>query len=150
MRSWHAVGLFCEDIRQERNGQSLMAIWPDNLHVPAVPSTLPRIAVFIRIHVDPLADVGSISAVLRLFDGSENSIGGFTEENVKDTQKVSRDSDLPWAGFMLSAVAFGFPINSTGKLFLIVRVGDEEVVCGTLNIVSSNAATSSAASVQPE
>jgi len=150
MRSWHAVGLFCEDIRQERSGQSLMAIWPDNLHVPVIPSTIPRLSVFVRINVDPLANIGSISVVLRLFDGSENRIGGFTEENVKDTQKSSRDSDLPWAGFMISAVAFGFQINSTGKLLLVVRVGDEEVICGALNIVGGSSATSSTSSVQPE
>jgi hypothetical protein len=149
MRSWHAVGLFCEDIRQEQNGQSLMAIWSDNLHVPGLPAILQRISVFIRIHIDPHASVGSISAVLRLFDGSENSIGGFTEDNVKDTQKASRESGLPWAGFMLSAIAFGFPISSSGKLLLVVRVGDEELVCGALNIVSDNPTTSSTSSAAP-
>src|SRR5215467_7522451 len=135
MPLWHAVGLFCEDIRQEQNGQSLMAIWPDNLNLLQLPTILPRIAVFVRIQVDPVASVGAVSASLRLVDGSENQIGRFTEGSVRDTQRASRDIGLPWAGFMLSAIAFGFTINSTGKMLIVARVGEEEIVCGALNII---------------
>lgn len=150
MRPWHAIGLFCEDVRQEKNGQSLMAIWPDNVQVPQIPGALPRMAVFVRVQVEPTADIGAISAKILFPDKSEHPIGDFSAEQVKETQKTSREAGAPWAGFMLTAIAFGFPIEQTGRLLLVAKIGDEEIVCGGLNVVLGEKVTpSSTASLPP-
>jgi len=134
MRSWHAIGIFCEDIRQEKTGQSLMGIWPDNVNVPEAPGVFPRIGVYVRVHVEPSANVGAISGRLRFPDGSHHELGAFDLNLVKKTQEESRQKDAPWAGFVLTALAYNFPIQAEGRLLLLARIGDDEVVCGSLNV----------------
>ena len=135
MPSWQVVGLFCEDIREEKTGvDTLVGILPDNLNVTVMPGLLPKLCVYLRIHIDVNADVRSITAVLRLPPSTDKSLGGFESHFIKETQEDSRKKGAPLAGFIIKAVGGAMNIPAPGRLLAIVKINDEEVVCGSLNI----------------
>jgi hypothetical protein len=137
MRPWHAVALFCEDIRDEQGPKkSLMGVLPDNLTVPETPGALPKLGIYVRINLDPSTkDVGEIAVKLRFADGTENSLGGFDADTVKRSLLDARSKGAPWCGFVLTALAIPFPVTNSGQILAVALVGDEEVVCGGLNIL---------------
>src|SRR5271166_4517656 len=145
MRPWHAIGVFCDDIRQEVSAISLMGVYPDNLSVPRI-GALPRLGTYIRIHIDPSTEISSISAKICFPNGMENEIGRFDTDHIKSTQSDSRQKGAPWSGFIITALAINVPIDAAGRILLVAVIGDEELVCGGLNveIASDPAATASA------
>jgi hypothetical protein len=133
MRAWNAIGLFCEDVRE--NGRSIIGIMPDHMEVNVIPGALPKIGIYIRVHLDPTDDVKSITAAIKFPDGNTSALGGFNTEQIQQTQRDTIAKGTPWAGFIITAVAAPFPIASVGRLLLIVKVDDQEMVCGSLNVI---------------
>src|SRR5947199_412358 len=77
MQSRHAIGIFCEDIREEKNEvYSLIGVMPDNINVPATPGMLPKLAIYARFHVPPTLNVGAIDLKLRFANGVEVALRG--------------------------------------------------------------------------
>jgi hypothetical protein len=143
MQKWHAIGLFCEDVREEKTGHSLIGIMPDNLRVSSVPGVLPKLGMYFRVHLDPAADAVAISSKVRFPDGTEHVLSTFDQGAVRATQEQSRSKGAPWVGFVMVAVASPLPIPAEGRICAVVTVGDEDIVCGALNVEITPEATAS-------
>ena len=133
-RPWNIVGVFCEDIREEKTGHTLIGILPDNLSVPEVPGAIPKLGIYVRCHVETHANVGPISLKLKFADGEIVKLADFSEAKVKATQEDARNKGAPLAGFVLLAVAVMVQIRTTGRILAIVEIGKEEVLAAALNI----------------
>jgi hypothetical protein len=145
----NVVGFFCEDIREEKTGHTIIGIFPDNMNVSALPGALPKLGVYIRCHVDPSEDVGPISGKLVFADGDEIPLADFDEAAVKKTQEETRKKGTPIAGFIMIAVAMMVQIKEAGRILAIVKIGKTEILAATLNIQVDPASPAATASPPP-
>src|SRR5215216_4079886 len=151
MRQWHAIGLFGDDLRQELgNRASLMGVYPDNANIAGGSVVLPRLAIYVRIHIAPDADLGPISVKIRFPNGEEDVLGEYDVNSIKQTQGLVRDKGGPWVGLIVSAIALQVRAEE-GRILLVAKVGDDEVVCGSLNlqVVEQQTTLVATASEQP-
>jgi hypothetical protein len=131
---WNIVGIFCEDVREEKTGHTIIGIFPDNMNVPALPGALPKLGIYIRCHVDPSAEIKGLSAKLRSVDGEEIQLAAFDEAAIKKTQAETREKGTPLAGFIMIAVAMMVQVRQPGRMIAIVNVDDTEVIAASLNL----------------
>lgn len=144
MRDWNAVCLFCEDVREEKNGDTLLGIFPDNVNLPVIPTAFPKLGVYVRIHAVVNSKIQSISAKLRTANGEEIPFGSFDEEKIKETFARSEKQGAPTSGFIIRGTAAPFGVLAAGRILMLVKVNDEEIICGSLNLqVVPNPATAS-------
>ena len=135
MQSWNAVGVFCDDFREEaRNLHSVMGIYPDNINVPKIPGTFARLGMYLRIHVKVDANIGEFGIFLRLPDGREETLEGFGAEFIRAEVDKARADGRPTAGFIWQTVAQGLTITEPGTIQLLVRMGGEETIAAVLRV----------------
>ena len=113
MRSWHAIGLFCEDIREEN--RTLLGIFSDHLAFPSLPGILSKMGVYVRIHVDLKAPAQNISALLRAPEKEMSRLGRFDLDSIKKAQADSLSNKLPLTGFVITAIAAPMMFNHPDK-----------------------------------
>lgn len=149
MRRWQAVGLFCEDIREEaRSLHTLIGVMPGNMRVPRIPGAFARLGMYVRVHVEAAAtDVGDIGMTLVLPDGNKNHFDGFTTDQVNVELQKAIENGLPHAGFMLQAVGTSVPIKAQGRIELVATIGNESIICASMRVFQE--ATVSSVSEQP-
>src|SRR5260370_20549029 len=137
MREWHAIGVFCEDIREEKSDLfSLIGIMQDNIKVNGIPGAIPKLGIYTRLHISPTLDVDEIKIKIRFADGQELEISTMDSTLIKKTQNDAINQKSPWAGLMNRAIAAPFFVQVPGRILLIVRLAEEELICGTLNIIA--------------
>jgi len=147
MPDWQAIGFVSDDFRQEVGGTaSIIGVHQDHLNVPSVPIGLAKLAFTIRVHVPLSLPAKNISAVLRFPNGTEQSLGTISQKEVENAQVENRKSGLPHVGFVFSAVAANLQMPTEGMSYLMAKYGEEERVCGVMNI---RVKPSSIASQQP-
>jgi hypothetical protein len=148
MPEWNAVCIFCEDIREENNGETLLGVFKDNLAVPPPPGFVGKIGVFVRVNVPVTSKAGDISVRLTTIDGKDMPIGTFAEIDVKNTLAESAKRGAPLSGFIFRGVASPFLVPQYGRVNVYTKMGAEEILCGTLNFVPTPH-SSATASAQP-
>ncbi len=135
-----ATGLFCEDIREEKQGtDTLIGILPDNIVVRALGQSeqsgqpvFPKLALYVRINVSSETHIETLSVKLRLPDGSVLNLTTFDKELIKKTQLDA--SEAPFMGFLSKTVFGPMPIPMEGRFEAIVELNGGEIVCGFLNV----------------
>jgi hypothetical protein len=150
------VGLFCEDIREERSGQdTLIGILPDNLELAPTPTATPglriisRLCLYIRINVDPSFDPGPLTIRLIYPNGEELTFGPMDPALVKKTREEALADGKPYAGLISKVVLGNFNAKSDGRVRLMLNAGGEDYLCGALNVRLLPAAAASASGPQP-
>jgi hypothetical protein len=147
--NWHAVGVFCDDIRPENEGRmSVMGIMPDNADVPGFPYMILRLGAYVRVHVLPTSNINQIEVLIRFPTGQQQTLGTFDAVQISKSKADAKESGASWCGFITAAVAGNVTIPESGILRLVAKVGEEEAICGSLNLRQS-ATPSSTASGQP-
>jgi len=136
MHEWNAVGLFCDDIREEN--RTLVGIFPDRLAFSTLPAVLPKMGIYVRVNVNANAEARDISVRLR-WSGGEHNLGHFPSDFVRNAQLEILTAELPLAGFVVTAMASPMQFNAPEQFLLLVRFGDEERICGNMLIVQSEA-----------
>lgn len=152
-----AVGLFCEDIREERSGQdTLIGILPDNLQLeqppaPGVPVAriLPRLCIYMRINIDPSFDPGPVTTRLIYPNGEELNFGPLDPALIKKTRDAALEENKPLAGFISKVVLGNFNTKSEGRIRLVLSAGGDDYLCGSLNIKLIAPTSSASASAPP-
>src|SRR5689334_701395 len=83
MARWSAIGFFCEDIRQEVNNvDTLIGVMPDNVAIGKnVPGMIPKLGIYVRVHIEPELEVKSITLTADFFDGKHRQVLGVFDEN---------------------------------------------------------------------
>jgi len=150
MPRWDAIGFFCEDVRQEMNNvETLIGIMPDNVAIEGVGGFLPKLGMYVRIHVTPDIDIESISVSVDFFNGEHRQeIGAFSRDQIEEEKRKIRISGGSLIGFICRGLLSPFPVPHHGPVRLKVRIGEEEIICGGIRFVEP-AITSSTASPQP-
>jgi hypothetical protein len=135
MAAVNIVGLFCEDIREEKSGAStLVGILTDNLVVPSIPFLLPRLALYVRVNFAVATDPGPIVIRVVLPDQSDPLIAPISPALIDTARAEARDNCSPIAGLITTAVASPFTIKQAGRVLAIANVQGQDVICGSLNI----------------
>jgi hypothetical protein len=130
----NVVGIFCEDVREEKTGHTIIGIFPDNVEVPHMPGAIPKLGIYVRCHIDPIAETGEISLKLKFPNGEESALlAKFDEATVKKTQADTRARGTPLCGLVLIAVLGMVQLREPGRILAIVTISGEEVLAGSLN-----------------
>ena len=132
---WQAIGIFCEDLREERNGQEIIVgTMPDNIAVGQMPALLPKLGLYIRIHLYPAASIKFISTKIRFPDKSELQLGSFNQSVIEDAQMRAQDAGAPVTGLISRGVLSPLNLPMAGRVLAIVEVDGQELVCAALNV----------------
>lgn len=136
----NAVAMFCEDIRDEVSGQhSIIGVFSDNLKVSTIPGVMPKLGVYVRIHLDVACEPSELMIIL--LDAENNLIGDniFTAELVARTLEDAKKTNKKVAGFFSQMVAGQMPIKQAGPIECHLRFNNETRFLGSLNLVLDQA-----------
>jgi hypothetical protein len=137
MQSFSAIGVFCEDIREEQSGQhTLVGIFSDNVNIPELPLFMPKLAIYIRINLDPAISTRTITTKLKVPGGPELPMANLSNLIDKSTSQA-RENGMPYAGLLAKTVFSPFPVQAAGKIEAIVQIEGVEYICGALNVIVS-------------
>jgi hypothetical protein len=157
--SLQVVGFFCEDIREEKSGQTtLVGILPDNINVPPRPPDapaslqprMPKLGLYVRINLSPDEGVRAMRTKLKFPDGGEAEMGLIDEATVAKSLQDAIASNLPVAGLLQYAVLQGLAIPTPpGLITGVLEVDGTEHTIAILRFVHEAGPTSSNASAPP-
>jgi hypothetical protein len=130
------IALFCDDIREEKIGTvSVIGIYPDNINVPKVPLALPKCGIYTRISFPVNNEPPERIALLLVHaDGTEVPLTILNTELIKKARSEAQAKGAPKAGLISTALLVPFEIKKEGRINVIAKIDDEDVVCGTLNV----------------
>jgi hypothetical protein len=144
-----AVALFCEDIREEKNGAiTLIGIMGDNATIPPAPpdmpdnfqAIMPKICVYTRLHFDADIDPGQISLTVLMPDGSVAATTNIEQDNINGA-RATRARGNPMAGITIRYVMGNFVIPKTlGRIVVNATIGEQSFIAGTLNFILAESA----------
>jgi hypothetical protein len=142
MRGVQAFALFCDSVRDETTStQTIVGVFPDNLNIAKVPSMIPRLSIYIRVMVDPTEDPGPMILSLVFPDGTEKAVQTFDAETVTAARAKSRETEMPYTGMITNITFPTFPVMQFGRVKVLLRAGEEEIVCGALTFLEAPAST---------
>lgn len=149
------MALFCEDIREEKDGiVSLMGILPDTVNVAQIQSpsdegamtrVLSKFCFFARINFDPKDNPPEPSLRLVFPDGQTVDFGKVEAATVQKAITEALTAGTPLAGVISRAVLAGFRAP-VGTVKLEVSLGGITHLAGAITFLH---ATSSTAPLQP-
>lgn len=136
MRHLSVVAIYAEDARDEVGGQTtIVGILPDVVELPAIPVLMPKLAVYLRIHV-PIGQEpkGPVKVVLRgeAID-VELDLGGFDEELIAKSSNENPDVDKVYLGLILVAKSSPFKVARVGRLATFVTIDGVEYDAGGIH-----------------
>jgi hypothetical protein len=132
-----AIGLFCEDIREERSGQdTIIGVLPDRINITSLPGMLPKLCLYVRVHVSPPEEVGPIVARIIMPDGKTLAEGKMEDEKIEQSRSKAAKDGHPYMGVILKFVIAPLPITQEGRISAEVDIGGrkEKEVCGALHL----------------
>ncbi len=129
------VGMFCEDIREEKaGGATLLGIFPDNVNVPMIPGAFPKLCIYVRAIFDPTIDPGPVDLALVLADGESQSLGALDSEIAAKGREDALQKGSPLVGLIASITMANLPIMQAGRIKIVATMAGEEIVCGVMNV----------------
>jgi hypothetical protein len=143
------IGIFCEDIREEVGGtHTVVGVLPDNVNIGRLPGMLPKLGVYIRIHLDKEANPKTLKARMKVPGGTIFEIADFGEL-IGPTKEQTEATNVPFAGLVAKSTFTPLPINQIGRIEAIVEVDGTEYICGVLNLVQPEAAAKTSSASAP-
>lgn len=136
MSDFNATAVFCEDIREEKAGtHSLIGIFGDTMNVPSVPGMIPKLAVYVRIHFPiDFAPSCDFRLLLQASAGMEFELGVIEQKLIKKTLRDAKKEGAPLAGVYSVMIASPFPVNEGGRMIVVLKWANGEMILGNLNI----------------
>lgn len=145
------VGIFCEDIREERSDQNtIIGALPDNLQMAptsglpemgAVP-LFPRLGLYLRAHFDPDDKPSELSVRIVNTDGKVLVNGGWDQAVLDKAFADAKNKQMPIVGLIFKAVAGPIPILANGRIVAIATVNGTERIAAILNVTLLDATAS--------
>lgn len=135
------VGIFCEDIREEKSGQfTIVGVFPNVANLPAPPAdipataqaVLPKLGLYLRIHFEIEDKFEPIDIKLIHPSGEETLVATMDKAVFEKSREETIALDLPIAGIVLHSVMQGFRV-ALGKLQVIAEMNGQRQTCGILN-----------------
>ncbi len=137
----NAIGLFCEDIREEKSGQvTLIGILPDNVNVPPAPDNakaiLPKLGLYVRVHLGMDDEPGPMTIKLVFPDDSELMLGNFEPNLIATAKRQAQERRLPIAGLVSHAVLSGLQASVPARIMAILESAGERRTLAVLNFLA--------------
>lgn len=158
--STNVMALFCEDVREEKNGVfTLIGLLPDNVNVSpmtidgkdvsgtdaANTNVLGKLCVFIRVNFLPAEEPTEIKLKLLIGD-EDHDLGEIDRETINQSAQKAIERGNALAGVISRAVFGGFNFQeAVGQVKVLVIIDGEPHLAAALNItfVDSKDGTSS-------
>lgn len=138
MMNYSIIALFCEHIRRESGGaETLIGILPDNVGLPSVPFVLPSLSVYVRIHLNNGFDPGTLSISLLSAEKAVIASQEIERQLIDQVLASAKQSGTAVAGIVSRLNFRNFEIPAFGRMTAQASVGQEEIVCGVLNVVAT-------------
>jgi hypothetical protein len=140
----NVLGLFCEDIREEKNDVlTLIGLLPDNINLAAPPSSsppekatkvLPKICVYLRINFG--CEYKFESAIIRLGmpKGPPIQLGTIDAAIIEKARTQAIESESPLAGVLFRVEMGGLRMPDAGIIRLEAEIDGETHLAAMLNI----------------
>jgi hypothetical protein len=136
MEILRAVAIFCEDLREEKSGQDiLIGTMSDNIALPSIPAMLGKLAVYLRVYFATSSKPEAINAWVQLPWGQRFDLGAADERLMKGALEQASAQKAPFAGVILKGLFQPLPIPQLGAITAHIKIGDQEYLCGMLNLV---------------
>lgn len=136
-----AISLFCEDIREEKNGAlTIVGVMSDNVEfnspekISSQVPALSKLGIYTRILLPSFYEPTIITVHLKFPDGKEVDFPSFSKEFVESTLNDGRASNKPFSFLVSQAIAIPFVIEQEGRVTVIVRAPAVELISGQLII----------------
>lgn len=137
MTGFSCVALFCEDVRVEASGQeTLVGLFSDNLSIAELPTTMPKLAVYIRFNCTVDFTIENLSFKMILPNGS------LVFENIVETAILEKSSaqandvKSPTRGVKSIVTLSMFPVSEAGQYSLYSVVNGVDYLSGLMNILT--------------
>lgn len=129
------MALFCEDIRQEANKQvTIVGVLPDGLHIPSIPGFVPKLCMYIRLHVPVDVQPRIANLYVKEPTGKRVLVGEFDEQMIRIAQASAKDMGLPMAGLINAVIASPFQVEMEGVYAVEMDWGDRPYYLGNLMV----------------
>ena len=135
----NAVALFCEDIREEMIGsETLVGVLPDNITVPSFPVAVPKLGVYVRIHVNATQPPKNMRVkIIWPWDGEHPTTEIDPQIIHEATQNALRDK-APLFGIISRIRMNNVLLRSSGVIRVVATVDESDVLAGILNVQSES------------
>jgi hypothetical protein len=135
------VGLFCEDIREEKTDLlSLNGIMPDNAFVPGfvdgAVGTIPKLCFYSRANFDPQKPIKAISSKITLPHGEEVNLGAVGDDVIRRAIAEATRLASPIATIVQRAQFAPFPIMSLGWMKAEVMIDGVSHICAAIRFTT--------------
>lgn len=157
MKGVNCIGLFCEDIREEKNGAfTIIGIMPDNVNTEIVnvapigearPSAhvtmMSKICVYTRINFAPEFDLPEGELRLVPVPGEAIQLGKIGRAVIDKAKREAKEMGHSMAGIVLRAEMGGYPIPLKGALRMEIVFPEETILAASLHFRPKAAETTS-------
>lgn len=131
------IAFFCDDIRAEASGQhTIIGLLPDNIAVPRVPITIPKLAIFTRVQLDAAKPPTQIQVSLKNCSGTDMpAMPQWDTEVIAKGLAGAKEHQSPIFGLIGTVIIAPFVINALGHITCSVSIDGEVYVAGILNVI---------------
>lgn len=127
------VGVFCEDIREEKSGNiTLIGVIPDNVEVPSIPVGIPKLCVYIRSHFDPSMPIRVFKHKIILPDQTKLDADSDLAVVAK-AQADALEAGTPICAIFARIEMSPFPVTMLGRVRVETTLNDTTYLACALN-----------------
>jgi hypothetical protein len=135
MNDASVIGLFCDDVREERSGTvTIVGVYPDNLALKQVPGVFPKMCVYVRIHLRTDFRPGKIITRVVMPNGEVVNSDEADPQVVNNALEKARQAGSPYAGLIAKFAMVNLHVTNLGRMQALVSIGDKEYIAGALNL----------------
>lgn len=143
MHELSAIALFCDDIREEKSGaHTIIGIMGDNIIVPGFPGAVPKLAIYVRLHI-PVETAPEEYRILFNFPNGERVLINTIEHDlIKNTIRDAKKAKNKIAGIFSQLIASPFPVERAGRIEVELEWSGGKMFIGGLNFIEAESTTS--------
>lgn len=112
---------------------TIVDVFPDNIVIPNVGVALPKLAIYLRVMLDPTSEPGMIAVSLNFPNGETKEIVRIDADTTQRACKEARDSGAPYAGIMSKVIMLQFAIIQVGRITVVAKMEGREQICAAVN-----------------
>jgi hypothetical protein len=113
MSTISGYAVFCEDIREEKSGgNTIVGVMRDNLSVPPLPQSIPKLGIFARIYFPLERPALRADIYMNTSSGERNQIASLEPAYIEGAIKAARIENSPSAGIIASIIFAPFEFKS--------------------------------------
>jgi hypothetical protein len=118
------IGVFCEDVREEKTGQdTIIGILPDQVGLSEIPGSMGKFGIYLRLHLDA-AGPKPKSIQGRLIDpsGKEIALPRWSDETIQRGFSEAAKSGIPLVGLLMKVVFGALHVPQEGLFRVVVNL----------------------------